>query len=93
MLVKRWSLESQEDARYYWQSKTRTGWTVFVEAPTASGRISPLDAKWICGDGRLSRIFYPFPQVPPPLLACQASDNSLPLHTVVGDGFAIDRTI
>ena len=68
MLVKRWSLESQKDARYYSQSKTGTGWTVFVEAPAAPGRISPLEAKWICGDGRLSRAIHPFLQVPPPLL-------------------------
>ena len=39
MLAKQWFLKSQENARYYDQSKTRTGWTVFVEAPTASGRI------------------------------------------------------
>ena len=68
MLVKRWSLESQKDARYYQQSKTRTSWTVFVEAPAAPGRISPLEAKWICGDGRLSRAIHPFLQVPPHLL-------------------------
>ena len=54
VLVKQWSFESQEDAHDYLQSLTRTGWTVFVEAPTAPGRISSLDAKWICGDGRLS---------------------------------------
>ena len=59
---------------------TRTGWTVFVAAPTGTLRILPLQAKWICGDGRLSRANYTFPQVPPPLLACQATDNSLPLH-------------
>ena len=68
MLVKWWSLESQKDARYYYQPKTRTGWTVFVEAPAAPGRISPLEAKWICGDVRLSRAIHPFLQVPPPLL-------------------------
>ena len=39
-----------------------------------------MEAKWICGDRRLSRAIYPFLQVPPPLLACQATDNSLPLH-------------
>ena len=49
-------------------AKTRTGWTVFVEAPAAPGRISPLEAKWICGDGRLSRAIHPFLQVPSPLL-------------------------
>ena len=39
-----------------------------------------MEAKWICGDRRLSRAIYPFLQVPPSLLACQATDNSLPLH-------------
>ena len=38
--------------------------TVFVEAPTVSGRISPLKANWICGDGHLPRAM----QVPPTLL-------------------------
>ena len=39
VLVKLWPLESQEDAHYYQQLTTRTGWAVFVEAPThESGR-------------------------------------------------------
>ena len=45
MLVTRWSPENQEDASYNYQLTPRTGWTVFVEALTASGRISPIETK------------------------------------------------
>ena len=58
----------------------RIGWTGFVEAPTAPGGISPLEAKWICGNGRLFQAIYKFPQDLPPLLTRLATDNSLPLQ-------------
>ena len=48
-------------------SNQRLGLVGFVEAPTASGRISTLETKWISGDVRLFRAINPFLQVPPPL--------------------------
>ena len=53
---------------FYHDLSKEDRWTVFVEAPTAPGRISPLEAKWICGHRRLFRAIHPFLQVPPPLL-------------------------
>ena len=54
----------------------------FVEAPAAPGRISPLEAKWICGDGRLSRAIYPFLQVPQLLLTRQVTTTACRHKTI-----------